>query len=404
MKRAFALLAAALFALSLHAADPQPLPPWSEGMLDIHQISTGRGNAALVIFPDGTTMLVDAGAANDGLPMEGAEPRPNASKRAGEWIVRYIERAMAPRAAHLDYAIVTHYHADHFGQVTTASPASKSGAFKLTGLADVGHAIAIDTIIDRGRTYLKPDDPSFKNYDAFVEEQKAKRGTKNEALRVGRNDQIVLRHAAAKYPTFEVRNVAANGVIWTGEGEKTISIFPPLDSVSEEDKPSENMCSVGLRIRYGKFDFFTGGDIPGVPDAGAPEWQSVETPIARATGATDVHVVNHHGSISPESANWLATLRSSVMILPSWSATHPSQDVLKRMMTARLYPGPHDIFCTVLREPTKLSIGSRAKQVKSDHGHVVVRVAPGGATYQVFVLDDTREDAPVVASYAYESK
>jgi len=30
--------------------------------------------------------------------------------------------------------------------------------------------------------------------------------------------------------------------------------------------------------------------------------------------------------------------------VPSWSATHPSQDVLKRMMRPRLYPGPRDIF------------------------------------------------------------
>ena len=45
-----------------------PLPAWAPGMLDIHQISTGRGNAALFVLPDGTTLLVDAGAAADGIP------------------------------------------------------------------------------------------------------------------------------------------------------------------------------------------------------------------------------------------------------------------------------------------------------------------------------------------------
>lgn len=29
------------------------LPEWQAGYLDIHQISTGRGNAAYLIFPDG---------------------------------------------------------------------------------------------------------------------------------------------------------------------------------------------------------------------------------------------------------------------------------------------------------------------------------------------------------------
>lgn len=38
------------------------LPPWTPGTLDVHQINTGKGDAALFIFPDGTTLLVDAGA------------------------------------------------------------------------------------------------------------------------------------------------------------------------------------------------------------------------------------------------------------------------------------------------------------------------------------------------------
>ncbi len=37
------------------------IAPWQPGMLEIHQISTGRGNAGLYIFPDGTTLLVDVG-------------------------------------------------------------------------------------------------------------------------------------------------------------------------------------------------------------------------------------------------------------------------------------------------------------------------------------------------------
>ena len=38
-----------------------PLTPWSEGELDIHTISTGRGECLFFIMPDGTTMVVDAG-------------------------------------------------------------------------------------------------------------------------------------------------------------------------------------------------------------------------------------------------------------------------------------------------------------------------------------------------------
>lgn len=392
------LLAALLF-IADAPQQPATLPPWTEGTLDIHQICTGRGNAALFVFPDGTTMLVDAGAAGDGVKIADTDPRPNATRTAGGWIIRYIEHALAPRPAHLDYAVITHYHPDHMGQPTASSPPSKSGTYKLSGITEVGEAIPIDLIIDRGSFLAPVDDPLYKNYQAFLEVRK------REALTVGRADQIVLRRAPGKYPTFEVRNVASCGTVWTGQGDRAEPTFPPLESLRPEDKPSENMCSIGLRIRYGRFDYFTGGDMPGVPDAGAPEWQSIETAVAKAIGPTDVHVVDHHGSIDPESAFFLRTLRSAVMILPSWSPTHPSQDALKRMMSARLYPGPHDIFATLLREPTKASIGPRAAQLKADHGHIVVRVAPGGASYQVFVLDEMAEDYRVLSVHGpYDSK
>jgi hypothetical protein len=71
------LLAAGGFAQE-NAAIGKPLPPWSAGTLDIHQIATGRGNAALFILPDGTSLLVDAGAAGDGIPQ--TDPHPDASR------------------------------------------------------------------------------------------------------------------------------------------------------------------------------------------------------------------------------------------------------------------------------------------------------------------------------------
>jgi beta-lactamase superfamily II metal-dependent hydrolase len=403
----FCPLFAVLLSLHVVAQEAKPavagaqLPPWTRGMLDIHQISTGRGNAAFFMLPDGTTMLVDAGAAGDGTKIADTDPRPNATRTAGAWIVRYIERA-SPGLPHLDYAVITHFHGDHMGQVTASSAQSKDG-YKLTGLTEVGDAIPIAKLIDRGWTYLPPPekDATIQNYRAFI----AARNVKEETLRAGAADQIVLVREPEAFKTFEVRNVAVNGEIWTGKGNEARSIFPPLESLATEDRPSENMCSIGLRIRYGAFDYFTGGDMPGVPDAGAPEWQSVETAVARAIGPTDVHVVNHHGSIDPASAFFLSTLRSPVMILPAWSPTHPSQDSLKRMLATRLYPGPHDVFVTTLREPTKASIGSRVDQLKAQHGHIVVRVSPGGDQYHVIVLDDMTEDANVVAVFGpYQSR
>ena len=62
---------------------------WQEGYLDIHQISTGRGNVAWMIMPDGTTMLVDMGdLGTDNYQQEIMNPRPSASKSPAEWVAQ----------------------------------------------------------------------------------------------------------------------------------------------------------------------------------------------------------------------------------------------------------------------------------------------------------------------------
>ncbi len=99
-------------------APGREIAPWQPGSLDIHQISTGRGNAALYIFPDGTTMLVDSGQGAQVTPRH-TGLRPDGSRTAGEWIARYIRHALRhdPQPS-LDYALLTHFHGDHMGEVS----------------------------------------------------------------------------------------------------------------------------------------------------------------------------------------------------------------------------------------------------------------------------------------------
>jgi hypothetical protein len=369
-------------------------------MLDIHQIVTGRGNAAFMMFPDGTTLLLDAGDAGgteyDRLHASDADQRPNASRTPAEWIARYI-RHMAGSGAQLDYAVVTHFHGDHLGTITGSEPLSTHGDYRLRGITEISEILPITRLIDRGwpdYSYLPPlaTDKTFANYGRFVAENAAARRIAIIRAEAGSAAQITeVRKPDLQLP-FEVRIVAVNDRVWTGKGNEIKVRFPVLDSIPvREDWPDENMCSISIRVRYGRFDYFTGGDMPGYPVPGAAAWHDEETDVARAIGPTDVHVVNHHGSLEEENPFWLATLHSRVMIVPAWSPTHPSPDVLKRMLSTRIYPGPRDIFVTLLRDATKIATGTRAAQVASDHGHVVVRVEPGGDRYWVLVLDDTTE-------------
>ena len=61
------------------------------------------------------------------------------------------------------------------------------------------------------------------------------------------------------YENFEVRNIVANGVVWTGVGTNTQNHFPLVENLDKSNYPSENMSSLGIRVSYGSFDYFTGG-------------------------------------------------------------------------------------------------------------------------------------------------
>src|ERR1700683_2132007 len=164
-----------------------PLPAWAPGMLDIHQIATGRGHAALFILPDGTTLLVDAGAAGDGIPE--TEPHPDASRTPGAWIARYIERHLPPGVTDLDNALITHFHPDHMGQLRASSPLDVSGTYKLAGITEVGSAVTIHTLFDRGwpdYSYLgSAADETILNYRRFLESRR-KRGMGIDGSKPGR--------------------------------------------------------------------------------------------------------------------------------------------------------------------------------------------------------------------------
>ncbi|RPI28547.1 MAG: hypothetical protein EHM61_04760 [Acidobacteria bacterium] len=372
----------------------EPLPAWTEGTLDIHQINTGRGNAAFLVFPDGSTLLVDAGALGNRTERHVA-PKPDDSHSAGEVIARYIRR-FHPKAesAVLDYALLTHFHGDHMGDVTAASKPSSLGPYKLAGITEVAEHVAIRTMLDRGwPTYDYPaplQGAMMDNYRAFLKWQTENRGMKVERLKPGRNDQIRLVNSPAKYADFEVRIVMANGEVWTGVASDTRHHFPPLSEMRPDDRPSENPCSAGFRLSYGGFDYFSGGDITGIPEPGAPAWHDVETPVAKAVGPVEVSLLNHHGYIDSQNVFFLAALRPRTWILPVWDSAHPTPSVYNRLRSTRTYPGPRDLFMTNMH-PANRIVTPGLDQVASQQGHILVRVSPGGGDYRVIILDDSAE-------------
>ncbi|HVU96432.1 MAG TPA: hypothetical protein VHE34_14485 [Puia sp.] len=414
MRISFALLFA--FITAAGAAQPpaaavvgEPLPAWQQGYLDLHHINTGRGNAAFFVLPDGTTMLFDAGELDPTDPRttsrRNTPERPDSSRHPYEWIVGYIRRVAPGRARDgIDYAVISHFHDDHFGSWYPSAPLSADGKYALTGITGVGDILPIHHLLTRDWHY--PVDPAtqlrqrpagdhyirtWNNYLAFVAAREA-RHQSTEFLRAGSRTQMHLLYHPEKFPACYVQNIKSNGWIWTGVDSTVKQHFPPVDTANRKTWPDENPLSNAIVIHYGPFSYYTGGDNPGNVFLGDASWRDVETDIAKAVGEVDVATMDHHGNRDALNENFIRTLRPRVWIEQVWTADHPGHEVLIRATSQLLYPGPRDIFATNFMEANELVIGPLvAQSYKSRQGHIVVRVLLGGSEYYVIILDDAVE-------------
>jgi beta-lactamase superfamily II metal-dependent hydrolase len=354
----------------------QPLRPWRRGGLDIHHIATGKGDSTLIIGPDGASLMIDAGASTTPPPAS-LDARPNDERRPGEWIGRYARRHLsAAGAPKLDTFLASHLHPDH-----------------IDGLYDVAAQLEIGLLVDRAYpdyAYPQPlEAPFAKAYQAFIR-KRVQSGGKVERFRVGAADQLAL-------PGAEIRNLAANGEVWTGRGNETRQMFPAIEALVKDDIPDENACSTAIRLRHGAFGYFAAGDLTSHGFDGALPWRDVETPAARAAGAVDVAVAAHHGMFDATGADVVRALKPRAWIIQGWHVAHPSTDALERMLSRRLYPAPREVFATGLSPANVLAHAWLTDRMAAQGGHVVVRVAPGGDSYRV-VITDNRDEADRVVS------
>ena len=356
-------------------------PEWTKGYLDIHHINTGKGECAFLILPDGTTMLVDAGASSR---TERVTPaKPDDSRTPGEWISRYILHMMRHFSnKKLDYIMLTHFDADH-----------------IAGISEVGEKIPFDKIVDRNWPDYNWPIPLVRDhvidYIKFVKRKTVHDGVIAEQFRVGAHDQFALVYHPEQYSNFEIRNIASNGHVWTGTGNNTRNHFPPLESIPD-NIPGENQCSSAFRLSYGKFDYFSGGDITTDPHFPG-NWRDIESAVGIITGPVDVCVANHHANLDAMGVAFLSAVRPKVIIVQVSVPSQPDNGALDRMFSKRIYPGERDIFITNLMEETKIVVGQKLTQLKSQQGHIVIRVNPGGNDYMIYILDDSSESFKIKA-------
>lgn len=368
----------------------QNVPLWEEGYLDIHHINTGRGNATFMVFPDGTTMLIDAGD-NNRIDERSVEPKPDNESTAAECIVGYIKYFMPQKHKKcIDYCLITHFHSDHLGAVFKNK--LSEGDYYLTGITEVHHLLPILKLVDRGYQYMCPDKASgtFSNYKKFMNYVTLNDSVKSESFNVGSSRQFALKYLFDKYnAVFEIQNIYANGKLWIDDIKTERSLFPELDTLTKDDMPRENMLSCVLKLSYGNFSYYTGGDIPGYPGVGKPVWHDVESAVVREVGHVEVAVLNHHGYEDTTNEDFVSILSPQVFVVQTWNAAHLNHSVLNRILSKKLYSSDRDVYVTNVHPAAKIVTGNLIDRLKSIYGHIMIRVEKGGEKYWVFVLDDS---------------
>ena len=394
----------------------EPWPGWKTGEFQTHFIYTGRSESVFMIFPDGTTMLIDCGDYDVPRRMERQTPvLPNRSKGSGEWVARYVKRTN-PFGKKVDYWMLSHWHADHAGCETSSSRREERDGddWFVSGLAE-----AID-YLDFGkgfdRCWPNPADP-YPNRDLGCREfsqiirtyryLERHRGLKIEKFQVGAKNQVALVKDPRSYPDFNVLNICGNGKILCRDG----SIRNLYEDVFVPGFDSgwrvENGMSCGMILSYGKFRLYTAGDFQDFWKK--PDGTRFETEDALGTelDAVDVAKTNHHGSQSMTEA-LVRALKARVWVTCVFATHNNDESTLRRLSSRALYAGERAICPTCYPRVRQEQDGGAdwTKDIVSaarEPGHVVVNVALGGDTYTVSYLTALDESMTVMDVMRFKS-
>ena len=358
------------------------LPAWEKGCLDIHAINSGRGECYLYILPDGTTMLVDAGE----VTASGADiqRKPNETTRPYVTYAQYIKHFLPEGQSKLDYMYLTHFHIDHMGEDNSATPKNANG-YRTVGVSGVFEEVGFTTLLDRGypsygddKTILAPESAATNNYITFVKYATASKGLKAERIEVGSDSQVKLLHDASY--DCKLLTIAGNGrfVKKDADGNRAV------DAVTIS---GENPACCVFHLRYGLFDCIAGADLTSSPQNKMAQY------VADFVGTTEVFKAIHHLSANSWGSQMQKTAFSPrTIISEAFSSTQPDPGLLRSIVTGvfenNTYSWNKHIFLTNAHADLVAANPDLYEDVNYN-GHVVVRVAPGGDEYTVYMLDDS---------------
>ena len=407
--------AAALGAVAPLAAADDVLPGWKPGELELHFIYTGCGENMFYRLPDGTSILNDTGDGYRPKDVAYTPLLPSPDRLGGEWVSRYIQRVYPEKA--IDYLIFSHWHDDHIGHSGFGRKSNGEMDYrhrvtadgrKIDGFLCVAEDFGFRRYFDHqypARGTYKSQGSCMKLVAPWVEEQK-KKGLAVEPFKVGALDQIALQREPERYKgAFSVRNICANGRLWDGkDGERDFAA--ETVAATGNDALPQNMLSMGVVVQYGKFRFWTGGDVqPSFMKKGFSTKDGpidYEAEIGRRIGHVTLCKMNHHGCSDAMGEAFVRMVRAKIYVSCVWSHWHVIDSVMERLASRTIHPDFDPVIIPNFMPKNRAEKYAgrpfmKNIPVETHTGvHVVVKVLPGGNSWRTYLVDARDESMRVL--------
>jgi len=390
-----------------HPLAGKVLPKWEKGHFRISVLFNGSGETSFLVFPDGTSLMIDCGDYVFG-GRDSVKHLPNDSRRAGEWTARYV-LGENPNGRSVDYFLLTHYHSDHAGSGKFSAGRAANGKYSISGIGQAMNMLDFKTFIDRSWPDINDPAPRKDDFDDWtvkhvkeIYAEAERRGIKVERFRLEKgSDQIRQLHGGTG--AFQFTPLCARGEILRRDG--TVLDLGKLAGPSGvRTRFGENALSIGFLLSLGDFRYFTAGDFSGGVKRPDGSRADIEAELARECPQVDVAKINHHGHHTMPDA-LVNALHARVAVAGIWHMQHMNRPTMRRLAKATwpcLYaPG---LFPKARRDADAAEPWLKDFAPESFEGaHAVIDVAPDGKSYRLMMVTAADESRRILGAYDFQT-